>query len=434
MLERVLIGRGDEFQNRNEPLYIVPEARRRHLAIFGATGAGKSTLLRNMIASDIAAGVGVTLVDPHGQLCDEILENHVPRRLSNQVIYFNPKDQGRAVALNILDCPRPEQRGLVVSNAIGVFKRLWPEGFGPRMEDIFRNGLYALIEQPEPVSILALPKLLTDGAYRRAALAAVRNPAVLDFFRHTFDRWPQAFREEAVSPVLNKVRAFTTNPLLRAIIGQARSSFSFRWAMDNRKILLCDLSGIGEDEQLLLGSLIVMEERLAALSRGDIPERGRVHHFCYVEEAHHFIGDFTAVLSGTRKFAFYLVTATQGIEQLPRETVSGIFANAGSLIAFRVSSTDAERLKDEFSLLFPGAAIHELPDFKAYVRTLTCDGHGCEPSQPRKMATYRPSARERGSGWRENIIRASNERYARPRAAVDAAIERFMLRRTGGEE
>jgi len=430
-LEPVLIGRGDELYNA-EPLYIVPEARRRHLAIFGGTGAGKSTLLRGMIASDIAAGLGCTVTDPHGQLVEDTLDNHIPRHRSNDIIYFNPKDPERCLGLNLLDCPRPEQRPLVVSNVISIFKRLWPDAFasGARMEDIFRNSLYALIEQPEPVSILALPKLLTVAAYRADLLAAVRNPAVLDFFHGTFDQWTKSFREEAISSVLNKVRAFLTNPLLRAVIGQAKSGFNFRWAMDNRKIILCDLSGIGEDEQRLLGSLIIMQERLAALSRGDIPEEERVPHFCYVEEAHHFIGDFSAALTGTRKFAFYLVTATQGVDQLSKETVSAIFNNAGSLISFRVSSADASRLKKEFGMVFPGAMVqelHELRDFKAYVRTLVCDERGCEPSQPARMATYPPSAKERGAGWRENIIRTSNERFTRSRAEVDAAIARFMV-------
>lgn len=437
-LEPVLIGRGDELYN-GEPLYIVPEARRRHLAIFGGTGAGKSTLLRGMIASDIAAGLGCTVVDPHGQLVDEVLENHVPRRRSNDIIYFNPKDPDRCLGLNLLDCPRPEQHPLVVSNVISIFKRLWADAFasGARMEDIFRNSLYALIEQPEPVSILALPKLLTDPTYRAAALAGVRNPVVLDFFHNTYGRWNSSFREEAISPVLNKVRAFLTNPLLRAVIGQAKSGFNFRWAMDNRKVILCDLSGIGEDEQRLLGSLVILQERLAAISRGDIPEAERVPHFCYVEEAHHFIGDFSAALTGTRKFAFYLVTATQGVDQLSKETVSAIFNNAGSLISFRVSSADAERLREEFGMVFPGAVVqdlHELRDFKAYVRTLTCDGRGCEPSQPARMATYPPSAKERGAGWRENIVRASNERFTRSRAAVDAAIARFMIQPSNAKQ
>lgn len=131
--------------------------------------------MRNILAEDIAAGHGVTVVDPHGQLVEDILENHIPRHRTNDVIYFNPKDRERAFALNLLDCRREGQRGLVVSNVISIFKKLWADSFGPRMEDILRNALHALIEQRCPVSILALPKLLTDTDYRTGVLAEVRR-------------------------------------------------------------------------------------------------------------------------------------------------------------------------------------------------------------------------------------------------------------------
>src|SRR5271165_5354716 len=153
-LNPVLIGRSEDAFHHGRPIHIVPAARRGHLAVFGGSGSAKSTLLRNMLAGDIAAGHGVTVVDPHGQLVEEILENHIPRYRTNDVIFFNPKDKERAFALNMLDCRRPEQRGLVVSNAIGIFKKLWADSWGVRMEDILRNSLHALLEQPSPVSLL----------------------------------------------------------------------------------------------------------------------------------------------------------------------------------------------------------------------------------------------------------------------------------------
>jgi hypothetical protein len=428
-LHPALIGSSEDAYHHGRPIRIVPDARRRHLAVFGGSGSGKSTLFRNMLAGDIAAGHGVTVVDPHGQLVEEILENHIPRHRTNDVIYFNPKDQERAFALNMLHCPRPDQRGLVVSNVIGIFKKLWAESWGPRMEDILRNGLYALIEQPRSVSILALPKFLTDQAYRTHVLGNVRNPAILDFFQNTYDRWENRFREEAISPVLNKCRAFTTDPLLRAVIGQTRSSFDFRAAMDGRKIILCDLSkgAIGADNAMLLGSLMVMQEKLAALSRGDIPESERVPHLLFAEEAQNYIGDFESILSETRKFNLSIAIATQAIDSLSRETATAIFTNAANLIAFRVSSTDAERLKDEFTMVFPGAIIQDLPDYKAWVRTLVCDDHGCRPAEPEQVATYPPFTREPGTEWRSRIERTSNERYTKPRATIEAKLTRFLL-------
>jgi hypothetical protein len=433
-LHPVLIGSSEDAFHHGREIHIVPAARRRHLAIFGGTGAGKSTLIRNMVASDIAAGHGITVVDPHGQLVDDILDNHIPRHRTNDVIYFNPKDQERALGLNMLDCRRKEQRGLVVSNVISIFQKLWPDAFaaGARMEDIFRNSFHALIEQPRPVSLVALPKLLTDTGYRTRVLSETRNPVVLDFFQNTYDRWTNSFREEAISPVLNKVRAFLTDPLLRAVIGQARSSFDFRTAMDERKIILCDLSkgAIGGDNAMLLGSLIVMQEKLAALSRGDIPESERVPHLLFAEEAQNFIGDFESILSETRKFNLVLAVATQGIDSLSRETASAIFTNAANLITFRVSNLDAERLRDEFTMVFPGAIIQDLPDYKAYVRTLTCDESGCRPAEPEQVATYPPLQKHGDAEWRNRIERASNEQYTKPRAVVEEKIARFLIHRT----
>jgi hypothetical protein len=297
------------------------------------------------------------------------------------------------------------------------------------MEDILRNGLYALIEQPRPVSILALPKLLTNQTYRKQVLSNVRNPAILDFFRNTYDRWQNSFREEAISPVLNKCRAFTTDPLIRAVIGQTRSSFDFREALDNRKVILCDLSkgAIGADNAMLLGSLIVMQEKLAALSRGDIPESERVPHLLFAEEAQNYIGDFESILSETRKFNLAIAIATQAIDSLSRETATAIFTNAANLITFRVSNTDAERLKDEFTMLFPGAIIQDLPDYKAWVRTLICDDNGCRPAEPERVATYPPYSKDPGTEWRSRVERTSNERYTKPRVAVEEKLSRFLL-------
>ena len=431
-LHPVLIGHSEDPYQQGKEVQIVSEARRRHLAVFGGSGSGKSTLFRNMLALDIASGHGVTVVDPHGQLVDDLLNHHIPRFRTNDVIYINPKDRSRAIALNMLYCPRPEQRGLVVSNVIGIFRKLWADSFGPRMEDILRNALYALLEQSRPVSLIALPKLLTDPSYRKEALADVENQAVLDFFHTTYDRWDNRFREEAISPVLNKCRAFLTDPLLRAVIGQAKSSFDFRDAIDSRKIILCDLSkgAIGADNAMLLGSLIVMEEKLAAMSRSDIPESERVPHLLFAEEAQNYIGDFESILSETRKYNLSLAVATQAIDSLSRETASAIFTNAANLISFRVSNADAERLKDEFTMAFGGAMIQDLADYHAYVRTLTCDAAGSRPSAPEPVATYPPLPKTPGAEWRSRIERTSNERYTKSRGDVEAEMGRFLKRGT----
>jgi hypothetical protein len=268
------IGKTDDPFNTGNIFSIPADARRKHTAIFGKSGVGKSTLLRNMIAWDIDHGAGVAVQDPHGSLVDEILET-IPRHRTNDVIYFNPKDHTRAMGLNIFDQGDAQERALLVSYLISIFKALWGDSWGPRMEDILRNAAFALSEQPQPVSLLALPRLLNDPSYRRAVLRHVKNPVVKAFF-HTYEHgWTKQFREEAIAPVLNKVNAFITNPLLRAVIGQATSAFRFRWVMDTGKILLCDLSkgALGEDASSLLGSLITTKLYLAALRASRSPNR-----------------------------------------------------------------------------------------------------------------------------------------------------------------
>jgi hypothetical protein len=427
MLEPAPIGtHADKFFG--EPEFSVPsDARRKHMALFGGTGTGKTTLLTNMASADLAAGTGITVVDPHGGLADDLLTNHIPRRRKNDVIFFDPKDRTHTLALNVLDCPRREERGLVVSHVVSIFKTLWVDSWGPRLEDILRNSLWALIEQPSPSSLLALPKLLTDHGYRADLLHHVDNPAVIDFFTNTFNRWTSSFREEAISPVLNKTRAFSTDPLMRAAIGQTRSSFNFRWLMDRRKVLLCDLAkgSIGDDNSRLLGSLIVLKEKLAALSRQDIPEVERVPHVLYCEEAHNFIGDFESILAETRKYSFILTLATQNIEALPRQAAFAIFSNCATVISFRVSGTDATRISDEFGLVLPAASLQDLPDYTMYVRTLTRKAEGpASPSGPHYISGHPPFKRHPEYAERDSVMRVSQARYARPRAIVEEEIKK----------
>jgi len=434
-LPSLLVGSSQDPFHPGRQIAIPPDALRRSVAAFGASGAGKSTLYRNHAALLIASGNGCTVVDPHGQLVEEILENHIPRSRTNDVVYFNPKDLTRAFALNLLDCPRPEQRDLVVANAMTVFQKLWAAAWGDRMADVLRNSLHILIEQARPVSILAVTKLLTDPGYRAKALGNASNPAALEFFHKTFEKWPAAFREEAISAVLNKVRAFATNSMIRAVIGQPRSSINFRKALDERKIILCDLStgAIGAQGAALLGAVVVMMEKMAALSRSDIPDAERVPHVLFAEEAQNYVADFESILNETRKFGFFLATAWQTAESLTRELAAAIFGNAGNLIAFRVSNTDAERLRDEFAMHFPGAVIQDLPDRTAYVRSLTCDDKGCRPSEVECVAVY-PPCKTPNAEWRSKTVRTSNERYTRPRAEVDQAIRRFLLSEAGTEK
>jgi hypothetical protein len=369
----------------------------------------------------------VTVVDPHGSLIEEIVSNHIPRARTNDVIYLSPKDPQWALGLNVLEAIRPDERALVVSQVVSIFRRLWADSWGPRLEDILRNSLFALIEQPEPVSLIALPKLLTHPEFRKQILARVTNPVVRNFFS-TYESWKDSFRDEAISPVLNKTRAFLTDPLLRGILGQTRSSFDFRWMMDNRKILLCDLSkgAIGEDNANLLGSLIVTKEKLAALSRQDVPEETRVPHVLYVEEAQNFIGDFPSILSEARKYRLSLVLVTQGIEQLAPEAAFAVFSNCATIISFRVSGRDAERLKHEFATVLPASELQDMPDYKAFVRTMKVEDGVSRPSGPYVVKALTPFAKGKTDADPERVIRVSLARYAKPRAEIEAKISHFL--------
>jgi energy-coupling factor transporter ATP-binding protein EcfA2 len=415
----------------HKEFWLSPEARGKHFAIFGKSGVGKTTLMRNMALCDIHAGNGVTVIDPHGSLIDDLL-NSIPRWRTNDVIYFDPKDTKRALGLNILETVREEQRALIVSNVVSIFRKIWEASWGPRLEDILRNGLYALIEQPEPTSLIAFPKLLTNAGYRSKLLRRVQNPVVREFFRTYDDDWKESYKQEAIAPVLNKIRAFLINPLLRDIIGQSRSSFDFRWLMDERKILLCDLSkgALGEDVSSLLGSLLVTKLALAALSREDIPEEKRRQHFLYIDEVHNFTYgvDLPTILSEARKYRLSLVIATQTINQLQEKSIDAVFGNCATIMSFRVSGDDALRLEREFALMLPARELQHLPDYKLYVRTLrSLEGiAGDVPSDPLKVRAYSPFTMDGIENNRWKVIRASAERYTRPRAQVEAALTKFL--------
>ena len=231
---------------------------------------------------------------------------------------------------NVLQSVAQSQRSLVVSSVISILRNLYPNNWGPRTEYILEHAVYALLEQPQPVTLAALPKLLTDENYRKQILAHVSDPAVLSFFRF-YELQNDRLREESIAPLLNKVSKFITNPLLRTVIGQTTSSFDFRWAMDEGKILLCNLSkgALGEDVSSLLGSLVVTKLSLASLSRQDIPEAERHPHFLYADEVQNFSHgvDFPTILAEARKYALSLTIGTQTLSQLPDDQVAAVFGN-----------------------------------------------------------------------------------------------------------
>lgn len=420
--------------------YLIPEVRTRHTALFGKSGVGKTTLMRNMILWDIWHDSGVTVIDPHGQLIDEILEN-IPRSRTNDIIYFKPADLDRVGSLNILEKVPRAYQPLVVSSIVSTFKTIWANAWGPQSEYLLTNFCFALISQNEPTSLLDILRLITDAEFREKIFRNVDDSVLQIFYRTYEHEWDDDQRARATAPLLNKVSAFATNPLLRAVIGQHRSSFNFREAMDGKKILLCDLGkgALGSDIAALLGSLITTKLYLASLSRQDTPELQRVPHYFYIDEVHNFTHgiDLAAILAEARKYRLSLTVATQTLAQLRKhndEIVPAIFGNCGTLASFRVSGDDAAILAKEFASDVIATQLENLPDYELYLRTLalTEGSSALIASYAERHTVYPPFNNNTDRQFAGVVKQVSFERYTRSRLSVDQWISRkFSARLTG---
>src|SRR5450756_1136897 len=288
MEEQLVIGTWEHWGQKH-PLVLSHADRRQHLYVIGKSGTGKTTLLRNLIMQDIEAGHGVGVVDPHGDLINDILE-HIPRRRIEDVVLFNPADAEFPVGFNPLGAA--SDRHLAASGIVGAFKSIWGEFFGPRMEYILYAAVAALLEC-ENVSLLGLPRMLTDKRYRSWVMRQVKDPVVRSFWENEFENYSEKFAQEAIAPIQNKVGQLLMSPLLRNILGQVKSRIDARYVMDNGKIFLADLSKgkLGADKSNLIGALLVTEFQLAAMSRADVPERERRDFFLHVDEFQSFATD-----------------------------------------------------------------------------------------------------------------------------------------------
>ncbi len=420
--ELAVIGR-TKFRSRRQVFGMRADDRRRHLAVIGKTGMGKTTLLYKLIASDIDAGRGLALLDPHGDLCDAVLASVPPRR-TNHIVLFDVGDRAFPLAFNPLACKDPQQRPLVASGVVAAFKKLYGDSWGPRLEHILRNALLALLETPG-VSLLSLQRLLSDAAYRTMLTSRLRDPVVRTFWQGEFASWKPQYQAEAIAPIQNKVGQFLSHPILRAIVGQARTSLDLRRVKDERRILLVNLSKgkIGEDGSTLLGSLLVTGIQLAAMSRADVPEEDRGDFHLYVDEFHQFATEsFATILSEARKFRLSLTVATQYLAQMDEATAAAVFGNVGSLLVFQVGASDAEALADQLGGDVTPQDLLALPRFTACARLLI-DGM---PSRPFTMETLPPPA-PRGHGTRSAVIRrTSRHRYSRPADEVQGEIGKAL--------
>lgn len=414
-----VLGRVD-FRDRRNEFGLLSHDRRRHLAIIGKTGMGKSTLLSSLLISDMRAGRGVGLIDPHGDLAEQLLAA-VPRHRTNDVVLLDAGDRDFPVAYNPLACSRPEQRALVASGVVAALKRQYADSWGPRLEYILRCAVLTLVETPGS-SLSSLSRLLSDGRYRRDVVGRMSDPVVRSFWQREFDTWKPQLQVEAVAPIQNKIGQFLSHPVLRAILGQSQSTLDLRRVLDDGRIFIANLSKgkIGEDGSALLGSLLVNGLQLAAMSRADVPEDQRQDFYLAVDEFQNFAMDsFSTILSEARKYRLCLTLANQYLDQVPETVRAAVFGNVGSLLTFQVGATDAEALAAELGGEVTPTDLVGLPKYTAYVRLLVNGVAG----PPFSMTTLPPLGVVRRD--RTAVIRrASRHRYARRAAEVEAEIAR----------
>ena len=348
--------------------------RLRHIYCIGQTGVGKSTLLENMAISDIEHGNGLCVIDPHGDIAEDILK-YIPESRKKDLIYFNPSDLEHPIAFNPLSNINEKYHHLVASGLISTFKKIWADSWGPRMEYILRFSLLTLLCFPD-ATLLDIQPLLTDKDFRKHILGYTDNQTIHAFWKNEFDAYSPRLRSEAISPILNKTGLFLTCTPLKNIVGQKESSFKMAQVMDTGKILICNLSKgtIGEDASSILGSMLVTSIQLAALHRAKQPEDSRKPFYLYVDEMHSFVSlSFADILAEARKYKLGLFMAHQYIDQLNEKIGAAIFGNVGTVIAFRVGAVDAEYLAKEFYPVFNEQDLINLPKYSMYLK-LMIDG------------------------------------------------------------
>ncbi len=407
------------FRNQHRKFGIKVDDRRRHMYVIGKTGMGKSTLLENMIMEDIRAGRGVAVVDPHGDTVEKILQ-FIPDERIQDTIYFNPADTDHPIAFNILEQVDAHYKHLVASGLIGVFQKLWVDSWGPRLEYILRNAILAVLDYPGS-TLLSVTRMLSDKAFRKKVIENIQDPVVKAFWVKEFAGYADKFAAEAVAPIQNKVGQFLSSSLIRNIVGQPKSAINLRAIMDEKKVLLLNLSKgrIGEDNAQLLGAMMITKLQLAAMSRVDVPEYERQDFYLHVDEFQNFATtSFANILSEARKYRLNLIMGHQYIEQLPEEVAAAVFGNVGTLVVFRVGATDAEALVKEFSPTFTEEDLVSLPKYNICLK-LMIDGVASNPFSARGLP---PLPSDEKTHNEEAVIAYTRNHYAGSREDVERAI------------
>ncbi|HSX07955.1 MAG TPA: DUF87 domain-containing protein [Candidatus Saccharimonadales bacterium] len=420
------------FRGAKKPIRLSVQDRQRHMYVVGQTGTGKSTFLENLALQDMIDGNGFAFVDPHGDTAEKLL-SMVPRERTEDVIYFSPAEMDYPLGLNLFEFQSPEQKDFLIQEVLNMLYKLYDpqhQGImGPRYEHLFRNAALTVMADPNGGTFIDIPKLFRDPNFVKQKLQYVKDPNVLEFWQKEM---PQSQRSnefgEIVGWFVSKFGAFLSNEMMRNIIGQSKSAFDLRDVMDNKKILLVNLSKgrTGQLNMQLLGMIFVMKFQAAAMSRANIPESERVDFSLYVDEFQNFSTDsFATILSEARKYRLNLIVANQFTTQLTEEIREAVFGNVGTTIGFRVGDRDAETLRKYFRPAFDETDLIHLPNYNAIVRTMI----GGVPTQPFSMATLPPLGTPNAE-LSDALRQLSAAKYGRPKAVVEAEIFERMTTKT----
>lgn len=400
--------------------------------IIGKTGTGKSEFLKQMITQDIKNGQGLAVIDPHGDLIEDILQLMPPER-AEDVILFDPSDLDQPLGFNMLEAHSEQQKHLVVTSVIGLMYKLFDPNktgiIGPRFEHAVRNAMLTCMYQPG-ATFMEVVRALTDQNFVQELLPRVEDPVIRRYWTDQIAQTSDFHKSEVLDYIVSKFGRFVTNKMIRNIIGQSESAFNFREAMDTKKILLINLSKgkIGEENSSFLGLVLVPKILVAAMSRQDMPMEDRKDFFLYVDEFQNFATpDFAQILSEARKYRLNLIVANQFVGQMEEEVKNAIFGNVGTIASFRVGVTDANYLAHEFQPIFGEADLINIDRFNAYMRTIV----GGEPVPPFSLDTTKDIAAEaaqKDPRVAELVKELSRLKYGRNVQVVEAEIsERARL-------
>lgn len=408
------------FRGGNAQFGIKRTDRERHLYIIGQTGTGKSFLMELLALSDIYHHHGFAIIDPHGDLATHVLR-YIPENRVEDVVYFNPTDTSFPMAFNPLEVTDPAMKGHISSEIVGVLKRMFGYSWGPRLEYVLRYTLLALLDYPN-ATMLGITRMLTEKDYRKRIIKQIQDPVVKSFWTNEFASWNEKFATEAVAPILNKVGAFTANPLIRNILGQPKSAINIREIMDSGKILIVNLSHgqVGEDNAAILGALIVTKIQLAALSRANIEFEQRRPFYLYVDEFQNFATDsFATILSEARKYGLNLTIANQYVAQMAEEVRDAVFGNVGNTVTFRVGAEDAHYLSKYFEPSFEAQDLIRLHN-RHFIISLSIDGEKAPPFSATTLEL--PQIQ---TDHRDHIVQFSRQRYGTSKEIVTEKIARW---------